>query len=165
MPQPSSPTRPCRIMKEFVISELAAVDRPAQRGARAVLLKSANAGTAAAVLGVEIPAHVADASGEMMTPPLEMNETERRRFRERAAALRDHAEREARVEALAAAHLRTLADLDTLLEARASELAGEAETMVAAFTRLVASRSDEAFNALLEGRERVALEGVGTAAG
>jgi hypothetical protein len=57
-----------------------------------------------------------------------------------------------------------LSDLDQSLETRARELAREGESMVAAFTRLVAAKGedrDAEFAALLKEREAVGRFGAG----
>lgn len=125
-----------RVMRRFRLDEIAAVDAPAQIGARALLLKRASA---------------------PVVPPLEANQEERARTRLHNVRARDEAEREAD-ERAASLRPMTLRDLDLRLESLAEQARREGETMQMAYARLERG-GEESFRALLTERERVASEG------
>lgn len=145
----SSSARKRRVMKEFKIDELAAVDRPAQRGAVALMMKRDDAAMppALASLGADDPA----------VPALEASTEERAAERLRNTSLRDRAEREAAARD-AARRPMTLHDIDMRLEALAEDAREEGESMPEAYRRLLIER-EPAFVELLRRRERVELVG------
>jgi hypothetical protein len=136
-------------MKEFKIDELAAVDRPAQRGAVAVMMKRDDIAMppALASLGADNPA----------VPALEASPDERAAERLRNTLLRDRAEREAAARD-AKQQPMTLHDIDTKLESMAADARGEDETVEQAYRRLLIER-EPAFVELLRRRDRVELLG------
>lgn len=149
MPQPSSPKRRRGIMRAFKIDELSAVTRPAQEGARALIMKSADAALppALASLGADSPD----------VPALEASPEERADERLRNTALRDRAEREAAARD-AQQQPMTLHDIDVKLEGMAADARTDDETVEQAYRRLLIER-EPAFIELLGRRERVELLG------
>lgn len=135
MPQPDSPARRRRVMRAFKIDELSAVTRPAQVGARAVILKVADP---------ILPSHEA-------TP------AEREAARLHNVRARDEAEREAAARAAEMPPM-TLRDIDIKLESMADAARGKGETVEQAYRRLLIER-DPAFVELLRHRDRVELSG------
>ncbi|MEB2346130.1 MAG: hypothetical protein OZ948_15485 [Deltaproteobacteria bacterium] len=133
-----------RVMRSLKIEELSAVDRPAQEGARVVLMKRAAA---------DLPASLRDVGGEPILPGVDDDTPEERdAIRLHNVRVRDRAEREA------AARLgrppMSLRDLDTILEGMAEEQRQPGEAMHAAYSRLAGDR-DSDFAALLAERDRV----------
>lgn len=135
-------------MRAFKITELSAVDRPAQQGARALFFKREG----------ELPPALARlGADEPVLPGPEATPEEEAAARLHNVLLRDRAEREAAARG-ATSPPRTLADLDTMLEGMAEAARREGETMERAYARLLHERSPE-FAALLRERERVEAEG------
>jgi len=144
---PELPTRR-RILRKFRIDEISSVTNPAQEGARAVIMKSA-----------ELAPNLPGAADDPVLPPVEATPAENAAAVRHNVRARDLREREAaaREDTLP----RTLADVDRLLEDKAREQRRDDETLEQAFARLANRRetSDSDFPRLLRLRDRIEREG------
>lgn len=138
-------TRRRGVMRAFRIDELAAVTIPAQQGARALIIKSADPALPRplATLGPDDP----------KVPSLEASPQERAAERLHNTLLRDRSEREAAARA-AQQRPMTLADIDHVLESMATDAREENESMEQSYARLLRQR-EPAFIELLRRRDLV----------